>query len=75
MLQPDSAHVDVRGLDVAMNEAACVSLVERIAHLAKEVDHTIRGQGAVGRNHGLQVHAVEQFHDEVESLIGVTPKS
>ena len=44
---PDPPEMDVGRLDVSMHQAACVRLLERIADLAKHMNHARRRQGAV----------------------------
>ena len=67
--QPEPPDVDVRRLDVAVHQAARVRLLQRLAHLAQDVDHAARGHRAVPPHQRLEVHPVEQLHHEVERLV------
>ena len=62
-------HMNVRRLDVAMDQARGVGLGERLADLAENVDDASRRERALARHQGLEGHAVEQLHDEIHRLV------
>src|SRR5207247_566841 len=57
---------DVRGLDIAMHEAAEVCLVERSAHLHEDVDHSADWLRTELPDELIEIDAVEIFHRVVE---------
>jgi len=60
------AQEDVRGLDVAMNDAVAPGVRQRPRHLHDQLDRLGLGQGTAGGDVRLQIFALHQFHDQVE---------
>ncbi len=54
-----AADEDVARLDVAMHDTALVSLRERVADLAEDVDGALGGQRAVFLDYPLQVDPIQ----------------
>ena len=60
---PAAGHEDVRGLDVAVDDAAGMRGVEGVGDLDPELEHAVERQRPA-RDLVLQRAAVEQFHDD-----------
>ena len=67
--QPDSPDVNVRGLDVAVNEAARMRFFEGLADLTQDMHHTRRRQRPLLSDQLLDVHSFEKLHREVQRAV------
>ena len=68
------AEEDVRGLDVAMNQAARLGLRQRVTDLAKQVDGPFGRSRPEAPKQRVGIEAVEQLHDVVEGAVGGDPE-
>ena len=65
-----AAEEDVRGLDVAVHQAAGFRLGQGMAHLAQQEDGPLGRCGPEAAEKLVGVEAVEQLHDVVEGAVG-----
>src|SRR5262249_22753851 len=64
-----AADVDVRGLDVPVDEAALVGLGERVTGLPEDVDGALRRERAEFAPQRLAVEALEELHHVIEGAV------
>ena len=69
-----AAEEDVRGFDVAMNQAAGLGLRQRVTDLAKQVDGPLGRGWPEAPEQRVGIEAVEQLHDVVEGAVGGHPE-
>src|SRR5262249_41027845 len=62
--------MDVRRLEVAVDDAARVRLFERLAHLSRDLDHPLPLERTVRLVALEQALAVEQLHGDKQRAVG-----
>jgi hypothetical protein len=73
VLQPHSAHVDIRRLDVPMNQPSGMCVRQRVAYLSQQKYGTGWGHGTKFTHQRFDVTARQQFHHVVETaIVGLT---
>ena len=65
VLPADASEVDIGGLDVPMHEPRVVGFLQRIADLAKDVDHARRGERPIPAHQRVEIDPFQQLHHQV----------
>ena len=68
------AHHDVRWLDVSVDDAALMRILQRIAHMRGDRHRMFSGQSALRRHHLRHIRAVHELHDDVEHAVARAAK-
>jgi hypothetical protein len=64
---------EIRGLEVAMNDAERVRLGERLARLEHELERLVDGERAALRERVREVEPLEVLHHDVRRTVGQRP--